>query len=95
MNRGIKIYWICACFLFLLKSIAMGQGAFPGPKSIGPAESFKLTVEPAWIAYGKPNTMGKSEMEKKLFPDDNKMVGFFFIDNVLRESTQSQTRMTE
>ncbi|RNC64924.1 hypothetical protein [Proteiniphilum sp. X52] len=75
--------WICACFLFLLKSIAMGQGAFPGPKSTGPAESFKLTVEPAWIAYGKPNTMGKSEMEKKLFPNDNKMVEFFFIDNVL------------
>ncbi|MPN06863.1 hypothetical protein SDC9_154120 [bioreactor metagenome] len=42
-----------------------------------------MTVEPAWITLGQPNTKGKSELEKKFFPGYNRIVEFFFKDSIL------------
>lgn len=83
MNRINKVAWICVCLLFLLISPVMGQLTFLGPKSTGPADDFKLTIEPAWVTLGQPNTARKSELEKKFFPGHNRMVEFFSRDTFL------------
>ncbi len=73
--------WIITFLMFLLISPASGQSAFPGPSSTGAFDNFKLTIEPAWVAPEQPNTVGKNEFEKKLFPNSNSIVEFFYNDS--------------
>src|SRR5690554_5705305 len=79
-NKKVRIW---GCLLFLLIAPVLGQETVDAPKSSGLADDFKLTVEPAWITLGQPNTKGKSKLEKKFFPDHNRMVEFFFRDSLL------------
>lgn len=81
MKKKIEMLWIWGCLQFILMPLMMGQEALLGPKTIEPAEEFKLIVEPAWIAYGQPHIAWKSKQEKKIFPADrNSIVEFFFND---------------
>ena len=81
MKNKYEMLWILGCLQFILMPLMMGQeAALLGPKTIEPAEEFKLIVEPTWIAYGQPNISQKSELEKKFFPDRNSIVEFFFND---------------
>lgn len=85
MRKKHNIRWVCASLSFLFISSLIGQEPykFPGPQSKGPADDFRLTIEPAWITPDQPNIEGKSELEKKFFPGHNRMVEFFFRDTFL------------
>ena len=80
MEHKNKLKGIWLCLFLLLAPLTMSQKACLEATQIGPGEDFRLTIEPAWITYGQPNISQKSELEKKLFPDRNSIVEFFFND---------------
>lgn len=82
MQNKNKVVCIWVCVQFLLVPLVMAQETLSGSKPIEPADDFKLTVEPAWIRFGEPNTAQKSQLEEKLFPDRNSIVEFFFNDSL-------------